>query len=190
MAVETNGAAGAASAPKHKCPNADERTRKRMMALKHADDGRLATSPKWAMTVATSPRTSASSWKSPGPMVWKDVVERYASGGFASIDEDDFERFKWIGLYQQRPKDGFFMLRIKLPGGWVTNERLRIMAGITRDYARGIADISTRQAFQMHWLTIDQMPDIMDRLGEVGLASSTATSAHAATSAATSCPAR
>jgi ferredoxin-nitrite reductase len=60
------------------------------------------------------------------------------------------------------------MLRIKLPGGWVTNERLRIMAGITRDYARGIADISTRQAFQMHWLTIDQMPDIMDRLGEVG----------------------
>jgi ferredoxin-nitrite reductase len=61
------------------------------------------------------------------------------------------------------------MLRIKLPGGWVTNERLRIMAGITRDYARGIADISTRQAFQMHWLTIDQMPDIMDRLGEVGI---------------------
>jgi sulfite reductase beta subunit-like hemoprotein len=169
MAVETNGAAGAASAPSTSAPNADERTRKRMMALKHADDGRLATLAEMGDDRRDLTKNERIKLEKPGPMVWKDVVERYASGGFASIDEDDFERFKWIGLYQQRPKEGFFMLRIKLPGGWVTNERLRIMAGITRDYARGIADISTRQAFQMHWLTIDQMPDIMDRLGEVGL---------------------
>src|SRR4028119_1172042 len=134
MAVETNGAAGAlnagaASAPSTSAPNTDERTRKRMMALKHADDGRLATLAEMGDDRRDLTKNERIKLEKPGPMVWKDVVERYASGGFASIDEDDFERFKWIGLYQQRPKEGFFMLRIKLPGGWVTNERLRVMAG-------------------------------------------------------------
>jgi sulfite reductase beta subunit-like hemoprotein len=170
MAVETNGAAGAPAATgAATAPNPDDRARKRIAALKFAEDGRPATLAAMGDDRRDLTKNERIKMEKPGPMVWKDVVERYASGGFSSIDEDDFERFKWIGLYQQRPKEGYFMLRVKLPGGWVTNERLRVMAGITRDYARGFADISTRQAFQMHWLTIDQLPDIMDRLGEVGL---------------------
>jgi sulfite reductase beta subunit-like hemoprotein len=167
--AETTAAAPATAPAKPTPLSPEERARKRMAALKFTDDGRPATLAELGDARRELSNNERIKLEKPGPQVWKDVVERYATGGFESIDADDFERFKWIGLYQQRPKDGHFMLRIKLPGGWVTNERLRAMASITRDYARNIADISTRQAFQMHWLTIDQIPDIMDRLGDVGL---------------------
>ena len=47
-----------------------------------------------------------------------DELGNFARDGFASIPEDDFERLKWFGIYRQKPKDsGFFMLRLKVPGG-------------------------------------------------------------------------
>src|SRR4051812_792812 len=95
--------------------------------------------------------------------VWADVL-RYAKTGFASIDEGDFPRMRWYGIYQQRPNEGHFMMRIKLPGGQATNEQLNVIADLTDEYARGIADVTTRQTFQWHWLTIETFPDIINRL--------------------------
>ena len=50
-----------------------------------------------------------------------DVIKdlpRYAKEGFQAIDADDFTRFKWYGVYQQKPKeDGYFMLRTRISGG-------------------------------------------------------------------------
>jgi ferredoxin-nitrite reductase len=156
-------------APARAVPSADERARKRAAALKFTDDGRPATLAELGDERRELSKNERIKLEKPGPKVWDDVVERYAKEGFSAIEEDDFERFKWIGFYQQRPKDGHFMMRIKLPGGWVTNEQLRVISRMAGDYARGIADISTRQAFQMHWLTVDQFPDIMDRLETVDL---------------------
>ena len=98
-----------------------------------------------------------------------DDIMRYARTGFGAIDPGDFMRFKWYGVYQQRPNDGHFMMRIKVPGGRATTPQLRCLADLARDYAHGIADITTRQTIQMHWLTIEQMPDIFARLDAVGL---------------------
>jgi sulfite reductase beta subunit-like hemoprotein len=148
---------------------AEARATGRRAALKFTEDGRPATLAALGDERRELNHAERIKLEKPGPKVWDDVIERYAQGGFASIDPDDFDRFKWIGVYQQRPKDGHFMLRIKLPGGWLTNEQLRVIAGMARDYARGIADITTRQTFQMHWLTIDMFPDIMERLDTVGL---------------------
>ncbi|MDX1932473.1 MAG: hypothetical protein SFU56_07695 [Capsulimonadales bacterium] len=100
--------------------------------------------------------------------VWADVL-RYAADGYAAIAEDDFVRMRWYGIYQQRPNEGHFMMRIKLPGGIVTAEQLRVIADLTEQYARGIADVTTRQTFQWHWLTIHDFPDIVDRLNRVGI---------------------
>ena len=100
--------------------------------------------------------------------VYNDIL-RYAKTGFASIDPDDMVRFKWQGVYQQRPKDGYFMMRIKVPGGRLTSEQLHALAAISRDYGRSLADITTRQTIQFHWLTIEQMPAIFDRLKAAGL---------------------
>ena len=44
-------------------------------------------------------------------------IYRYAKSGFASITDEDFDRMKWYGVYRQKPKDdGFFMMRLRLPG--------------------------------------------------------------------------
>ena len=100
--------------------------------------------------------------------VWNDVL-RYAREGFAAIAEDDFVRMRWYGIYQQIPKDGHFMMRIKVPGGIVSAKQLCVIADLTKQYARGFADVTTRQTFQWHWLTVQDFPDIIARLDAVGI---------------------
>jgi len=98
-----------------------------------------------------------------------DDILGYAKTGFESIAPDDFTRMRWFGLYQQKPNEGHFMLRIKVPGGLLTAAQLETVADITRIYARDITDITTRQNFQFHWLTIEDLPDIFDRLSRAGI---------------------
>lgn len=96
-------------------------------------------------------------------------IRRYAQSGFQSIDEKDFPLFRWYGLYQQRPNEGHFMLRVKIPNGHLSSEQLRAVGQIAVDHGRNLADITTRQTFQYHWLTIESIPDVFDRLEKVGL---------------------
>ncbi len=119
-----------------------------------------------------------------------DVRERienvYAREGFASIPHDDLHgRFRWWGLYtQRRPgieggrtatlephelSDEYFMLRVRLDGGALDLDQLRVLAGISRDFARGTADISDRQNIQYHWIRVEDVPEIWRRLEAVGL---------------------
>ncbi|HEY8965768.1 MAG TPA: hypothetical protein VIM58_04955, partial [Candidatus Methylacidiphilales bacterium] len=92
-------------------------------------------------------------------------IYRYAHTGFETINEDDFNRFKWYGFYRQKPKEsGYFMLRLRLPAGRVNADQLDTIAGLAEDYAHGFADVTTRQTFQYHWLKIEQIPDIIARL--------------------------
>ncbi|MCC6442782.1 MAG: nitrite/sulfite reductase [Armatimonadetes bacterium] len=100
--------------------------------------------------------------------VWDDIL-RYASEGYESITEDDFARMRWYGMYRQRPNDGHFMLRLKIPNGAVTAGQAQAVADLAREYARGFADITTRQDFQLHWIRIEDMPEIFCRLEEAGI---------------------
>jgi sulfite reductase beta subunit-like hemoprotein len=95
--------------------------------------------------------------------------EKYAREGFESIDPDDFLRFRWYGLYQQKPNVGHFMLRIKVPNGILTAAQVRTVADVAKLYGRGITDITTRQNFQFHWLTVQDIPDILKRFMDVGI---------------------
>jgi sulfite reductase beta subunit-like hemoprotein len=95
--------------------------------------------------------------------VWQDIY-RYAKTGFSSIAEPDFARMRWYGIYQQKPNQGHFMWRIKLPGGRVTPNQLRVIGQLTNQYARGFNDVTTRQDIQLHWLTIEDFPDCLDRI--------------------------
>lgn len=96
--------------------------------------------------------------------VWPDIARYAAVGDYAAIEPDDFERLKWYGIYRQKPNDGHFMLRIKIPGGALTAARLREIAEIGRRYGRGFGDITTRQDIQFHWLTVDVLPDVLNRI--------------------------
>ena len=79
-------------------------------------------------------------------------------------------RMRWFGVYQQKPNEGHFMWRIKLPGGRVTPAQMREIGLITNQHARGFCDITTRQDIQLHWLTIESFPDCFERIyNKVGL---------------------
>ncbi|MCY2953054.1 MAG: nitrite/sulfite reductase, partial [Planctomycetota bacterium] len=83
-------------------------------------------------------------------------IYRYAKKGFAAIPKDDFARMRWYGIYQQKPPvDGYFMWRIKLPGGRLKPLQLKEIGGIAKDHAKGFGDITTRQDIQLHWMRIE-----------------------------------
>ncbi|SDW96929.1 ferredoxin-nitrite reductase [Marininema mesophilum] len=106
-----------------------------------------------------------------GLEILKDIP-RYAEGGFDSIPKERWPMFKWAGLYLQKPKeDGYFMMRVNVPSGVLNYEQTVALAHIARDYGRDVFDITTRQAVQFHWLRIEEIPDIFQRLEKVGLSS-------------------
>ncbi|MDR4985510.1 ferredoxin--nitrite reductase [Bacillus cereus] len=99
-------------------------------------------------------------------------IPYYAENGFESIPKEEWDSFKWAGLYLQRPKEaGYFMMRVNIPSGIITNAQAEVLASIAEDYGRDVIDITTRQAIQFHWLEIGQIPDIFKRLARVGLSS-------------------
>jgi sulfite reductase (ferredoxin) len=61
------------------------------------------------------------------------------------------------------------MLRIKLPFGGMNAARLEAMADLAEEYSDGIAHVTTRQDFQLHYIHIDDAPALMLRLAAVGL---------------------
>jgi sulfite reductase (ferredoxin) len=119
-----------------------------------------------------------------------DVRERienvYAKAGFDSIDKTDLRgRFRWWGLYTQREQgyDGswtgdehtdkleakYFMMRVRCDGGALSAAGLRTLGQISTEFGRDTADISDRQNLQMHWIEVENVPEIWRRLDEVGL---------------------
>ncbi|WP_098730266.1 nitrite/sulfite reductase [Brevibacterium epidermidis] len=117
----------------------------------------------------------------------RDRIETiYSKNGFSSIASDDLHgRFRWWGLYTQRKpgidggrtatlephelEDEYFMMRIRTDGGQLSLEQLRTIAGIANDFARGTADLTDRQNIQLHWVEIENVPEIWRRLESVGM---------------------
>ncbi|MES4902940.1 MULTISPECIES: nitrite/sulfite reductase [unclassified Streptomyces] len=115
----------------------------------------------------------------------------YAHRGFDAIDGADLRgRMRWWGLYTQRKPgidggktailepeeldDEYFMLRVRIDGGRLTTEQLRVIGEISQEFARGTADITDRQNIQYHWIRIEDMPEIWRRLEAVGLSTTEA----------------
>jgi sulfite reductase beta subunit-like hemoprotein len=102
-------------------------------------------------------------------------IYRYASLGNHTISPEDEPLFRWYGIYSQRPiEDGFFMVRLRIPGGDLTPVQLRKIAELSALYGRGLADVTVRQNIQLHWVRIESLPAILDGLREVGLSTTEA----------------
>jgi ferredoxin-nitrite reductase len=102
--------------------------------------------------------------------VSEDLV-RFAREGWKTIADDDKERLKWVGVFQRRPTPGHFMMRVRMPNGILTAAQARLLADLTRESGRDIADLTTRQQVQLRWVTIERVPAVMDRLEAAGLSS-------------------
>ncbi|MER7762340.1 nitrite/sulfite reductase [Streptomyces sp. NPDC097619] len=115
----------------------------------------------------------------------------YSKAGFHSIDPNDLRgRMRWWGLYTQRKPgidggktailepeeldDEYFMLRVRIDGGRLTTAQLRVIGEISEEFARGTADLTDRQNVQYHWIRIEDVPEIWNRLEAVGLSTTEA----------------
>jgi sulfite reductase (ferredoxin) len=112
-----------------------------------------------------------------------EEIRAFAREGRASVlPEWASTYFKWWGIYTQGDGAGaiggvggegkateYFMMRVALPSGRVRSEQLRAIAEISERYARSTADITVRQNIQLHWLTIEAIPEAMEALGRAGL---------------------
>ncbi len=106
-----------------------------------------------------------------------EEIEEEAGGG-------EWERLKWAGMYAQK-QDNFFMIRTKVPGGYLTPEQAEVIGAVTSDLAvapeeyggenqnelwgDAYLDITTRQDIQKHWIRVEDIPEMWDRYDEVGL---------------------
>ncbi len=102
-------------------------------------------------------------------------IYRYSRLGLQAIAPEDEPLFRWYGIYTQRPaEDGYFMVRMRIPGGDLRPAQLRAIAALANQHGRGLADITVRQNIQLHWVRIESLADILDRLREVGLSTTEA----------------
>ena len=112
-----------------------------------------------------------------------EEIKAFARGGRASVlPEWASTYFKWWGIYTQGDGAGvqagqggegkaseYFMLRIAIPNGLLRSEQLGAIAGLAERHSRSVADFTVRQNIQLHWLTIESIPEAIETLEAVGL---------------------
>jgi sulfite reductase (ferredoxin) len=112
-----------------------------------------------------------------------DEVRAFARAGRTSVvPEWASAYFKWWGIYTQGDGVGatggkggeglasdWFMMRIGIPNGIVTSKQLRVVGQLTQKHARNLADITVRQNIQLHWLSIESLPEVVEALDAIGL---------------------
>jgi ferredoxin-nitrite reductase len=101
----------------------------------------------------------------------RDAIAAYARTGWESITEDDVQRLKWYGLFLRQPTPGFFMIRVRMPGGKTDSSQLRALAEIASTYGNGMLDLTTRQQMQLRQIRIEHVPAIFDTMEKAGLTS-------------------
>jgi len=121
--------------------------------------------------------------RSKNPWEGLEEIRRFAREGFESIPPEWLGTyFRWWGVYTQGDGAGVtggqngegrslqcFMVRIRITNGLLRSDQLRTIANLTRRYAHGIADITVRQNIQLHWVTIEALPEVLEALAQVGL---------------------
>lgn len=112
-----------------------------------------------------------------------DEIRAFARQGYESIPPEwKSAYFRTWGVYTQGDGTGviggsggegkstpYFMVRIRIPNGVLSSEQVRSVADVAKRYARGVADITVRQNFQLHWVAIEALPEVLETLWRVGL---------------------
>ncbi len=92
-----------------------------------------------------------------------------ARAAYEVISEEDVVRLQWWGLYHDKPRVGYFMMRIKVPGGILGPQQLRTIGRVAEKYGRNYTELSTRQNVQLHWIRLEDFEEIFQTLEANGL---------------------
>jgi sulfite reductase (ferredoxin) len=111
-----------------------------------------------------------------------DEIVRFAREGHASIPPAWGTYFRWWGIYTQGDGAGVtggtggegrgtkhFMVRIRIPNGVLDARQMRVVADLAERRALGVVDLTVRQNFQLHWVTIEGLPDVLETLRDSGI---------------------
>jgi sulfite reductase (ferredoxin) len=112
-----------------------------------------------------------------------DEIRAFARQGFDSIPPEWLGTyFRPWGIYTQGDGAGvvggkngegkavpYFMVRIRIPNGLLTSEQARTIADLSDHFGNGVADITVRQNVQLHWVRVEDLPELLERLWSVGL---------------------
>ena len=152
----------------------------------NADDKGLFLFEGDLMTITAVPETKAQRVerlkREKNPWEALDELRSFARKGFDAVPPEWLGTYlRWWGVYSQGDGFGviggslgeglsvpFLMLRIRLTNGMVTSHQLRTIASVAERYARGLADITVRQNIQLHWIRIEDLPDVLDALWSAG----------------------
>jgi len=74
-----------------------------------------------------------------------------------------------MGIYEQREL-GTFMLRVRLPGGVLLPDHMRVLADVARRHGNGVLHVTTRQDVQVHSVPLDRVIPALHELLAAGLA--------------------
>ncbi len=112
-----------------------------------------------------------------------ETIRGFAREGYQSIPAAWLNTyFRWWGVYTQGDGIGAvggkggegkavpsFMVRIRIPNGVLFAHQLRTIARFAERSARGVADITVRENIQLHWVPIEDLPDLFENLARCGL---------------------
>ena len=123
--------------------------------------------PTWELVLKRNPVERLKQEKA--PLGIRDELPALIAAGYESVAEEDIVRLQWWGLYHDKPKIGTFMLRIKLPSGYLTPAKLRAIGEVSNTFGRGDGELATRQNIQLHWLELARLPEVFAHLDAAGI---------------------
>jgi ferredoxin-nitrite reductase len=105
-----------------------------------------------------------------GLRILEQLPEMIQRGG-ESLTAAEKDLLKWLGVFYRRPTPGKFMMRIRMPNGFVSSEQLRTIAELSRLMGDNVLDITTRQQIELRGFTLDCIPAIWEKLRGLDLRS-------------------
>lgn len=103
------------------------------------------------------------------PLDIRDELPELIAMGYEAVPEEDIVRLHWWGITHDKPKIGTFMVRLKVPGGLITAAQLRGVGRIAEEWGRDYTELTTRQGIQLHWVRLDQLPEVLAAIESHGL---------------------
>ena len=95
---------------------------------------------------------------------FRGQVEKRLDG---SLTEDEFKPLRLMnGLYLQLHA---YMLRVAIPYGSLDSRKMRQLAVIAEKWDKGYGHFTTRQNIQFNWPKLQDVPDMLDALADVGM---------------------
>jgi ferredoxin-nitrite reductase len=98
-----------------------------------------------------------------------DYLPQIVKRGAEALTPAEKELLKWVGVFFRKPTPGKFMMRIRMPNGFVKSDQLRTISELSRRLGNGVLDITTRQQIELRGFTLDTVPEIWEKLRGVDL---------------------